>query len=144
VILKNKKLFITVPVLVVLVGCFLWWQNDRQEAGENRYKDLIVLTQPKNGERISSPVTIEGMARGNWFFEASFPIVIVNWDGLIIGEGIAQAQDEWMTAEYVPFKAEITFIKPTVKDNGWIILRKDNPSGLPEHDDAFEVPIFFR
>ena len=63
---------------------------------------------------------------------------------MIIGEGIAQAQGEWMTTEYVPFQAEITFIKPTVKDNGWIILRKDNPSGLPEHDDAFEVPILFR
>ena len=142
--LKNKKLLIAVPVLVVLVWCFWWWQNGKQEEVENRYKDLVILIQPKNGEYVSSPVTIEGMARGNWFFEASFPIVIVNWDGLIIGEGIAQAQDEWMTTEYVPFKAQITFTKPTVKDNGWIILRKDNPSGLSEYDDSFEVPILFR
>jgi len=46
--------------------------------------------------------------------------------------------------DYVPFQAEITFKKPTVKNNGWIILHKDNPSGLSEKDDSFEVPILFR
>jgi hypothetical protein len=26
---------------------------------------------------------------------------------------------------------------------GTLIMQKDNPSGLPEHDDAFEIPIRF-
>ena len=26
---------------------------------------------------------------------------------------------------------------------GSLILKKDNPSGMPEHDDALEIPIFF-
>ena len=68
----------------------------------------------------------------------------MDWDGLIIGQGIAQAQSEWMTTDYVPFRAEILFIKSAVKNNGWIILKKDNPSGLSQNDDAFEVPIVFR
>ncbi len=140
----KKLLIIIILVLIVLVGCFWLWQNNRQIEESNQYKDLIVLTQPKIGEYISSPIIIEGRARGNWFFEASFPVVIVDWDGLIVGQGIAQAQSEWMTTDYVPFQAEISFTKPTVKNNGWIILRKDNPSGLPQNDDAFEVPIFFR
>jgi hypothetical protein len=59
----------------------------------------------------TSPITISGTARGNWFFEGSFPISIVNWDGLIIGEGIAQAQGEWMTENFVPFTAT-SFIHP--------------------------------
>lgn len=106
---------------------------------------LIVLNTPKAGTEITSPVTLTGKARGNWFFEASFPIMIVNWDGLIIGEGIATAQGDWMTTEFVPFTATITYdIAPeTPYDRGAIILKKDNPSGLPENDDAIEIPVTF-
>jgi hypothetical protein len=111
---------------------------------KKKYKDLIVLDNIHAGSYISSPVTIAGKARGNWFFEASFPISIVNWDGLIIGQGIATAKSDWMTEEFVPFEANITFDKATYKNNGAIILQKDNPSGLPEHDDALEIQIFFQ
>jgi hypothetical protein len=100
---------------------------------------------PQEGASVSSPVMIAGTARGNWFFEGSFPISIVNWDGLIIGEGVAQAQGEWMTEDFVPFTATIsyTFASGTPYNRGAIILKKDNPSGLPEHDTSMEVPVVF-
>lgn len=115
----------------------------------NQYKDLIRITSPKPGDVITSPLTIRGEARGNWYFEASFPVSLTNWDGLIIAEHYAQAQGEWMTEEYVPFESTIEFTvpaNPTNQDfmkNGYLILKKDNPSGLPEHDDAFEIPVKF-
>ena len=62
---------------------------------------------------------------------------------MIIAEGSATAKGEWMTENYVPFEATLNFVKPTYKDNGSLILRKDNPSGLPENDDALEIQIFF-
>lgn len=106
--------------------------------------DLIVVDTPLVGSEVSSPLEITGKARGYWFFEASFPIVVVDWDGKIIGQGIAQSTSEWMTQEFVPFKATITFdASSTVSNRGALILKKDNPSGLPENDDAFEIPIFF-
>ncbi len=107
--------------------------------------DLIRVTSPASQSVITSPVTITGMARGTWFFEGSFPISLVNWDGLIIGEGVATAQGEWMTEDFVPFSASIAYtIDPqTPYNRGAIILRKDNPSGLPEHDDSMEVPVMF-
>lgn len=115
---------------------------------EEKHKDLIVLDNIHAGSYISSPVTITGKARGNWFFEASFPISIVNWDGLIIGQGIAQAHPpaggDWMTEEFVPFEVTLEFDQPDYKNNGALILQKDNPSGLPEHDDALEIQIFFK
>lgn len=106
---------------------------------------LIVVSSPARDEKISSPVTITGQARGYWFFEASFPIVIVDWDGRIIGEGIATADGEWMTEDFVPFHSTVTFTldESTPYRRGAIILRKDNPSGLPEHDDALEIPVTF-
>jgi hypothetical protein len=97
---------------------------------------------------VSSPLKITGKARGTWFFEASFPVTLTNWDGLIIAEGVAQAKDEWMTTEFVPFEATLTFTTPAgpganQPNRGFLILKKDNPSGLPEHDDSREIPVFF-
>lgn len=113
---------------------------------KNVYKDLITIDTPSIGSVITSPVTITGSARGNWFFEASFPVIIVDWDGKIIGEGHAEAQSDWMTSEYVPYVATVTFLFPSEIPyaRGSIILKNDNPSGLPENDDAFEVPIMFK
>lgn len=105
--------------------------------------DLIRLTSPLPNEVVKSPLKITGEARGFWFFEASFPVFLVNWDGLIIAEGIATAKDDWMTEDFVPFEATLEFEIPKYKNNGALILKKDNPSGLPEHDDALEVPILF-
>ncbi|MFA6307297.1 MAG: Gmad2 immunoglobulin-like domain-containing protein [Patescibacteria group bacterium] len=106
-------------------------------------QDLIILDSVHAGDYISSPLTITGQARGTWFFEASFPIFLVNWDGLIIAQGIAQAKDDWMTEDFVPFEATLEFEKPSYKNNGALILQKDNPSGLPEYDDALEISILF-
>ncbi|MEK7673815.1 MAG: Gmad2 immunoglobulin-like domain-containing protein [Patescibacteria group bacterium] len=108
-------------------------------------EDLIQVESPRANEIISSPLIIKGEARGHWFFEASFPVVLTNWDGLIIAQGIATAKSDWMTSEFVPFEAKLDFIidKNTYSNRGSLILRKDNPSGLPEHDDALEIPIKF-
>lgn len=120
-------------------------QNFTEYIGNELEKtDLIQLQNPRPNQEITSPLVIEGKARGNWFFEGSFPVVLTNWDGLIIANGIATAQSDWMTDEFVEFKAELTFDKPIYKNNGSLILQKDNPSGLPENDDALALPILFK
>ena len=105
--------------------------------------DFIRLANPRPNQVIQSPLTITGEARGTWFFEASFPVILTNWDGLIIAQGIAQAESDWMTTDFVPFKATLNFTvdKNAYSNKGALILRKDNPSGLPEHDDALEIPV---
>lgn len=105
--------------------------------------DLIVVDTPLPGSVISSPLVVKGRARGNWFFEASFPVVLTDWDGRIIAQGYAQAQGDWMTTQYVPFIATLSFVKPdtSVRTEGILILKKDNPSGEPKFDDALEIWI---
>jgi len=136
-------------VVIAVAGAAAWWQfgapqpvvedtgNAAQKAG------LIRLTAPLPNATVSSPLTITGEARGYWYFEASFPVVLVDWDGRIIAQGIATAKDEWMTEEFVPFEATLTFTAdPNAYSNrGALILQKDNPSGLPEYDDALEIPV---
>lgn len=111
--------------------------------------DLITLTSPVPNEMVKSPLLIAGQARGNWFFEASFPVILTNWDGLIIAKGIATASSDWMTEEFVPFTATLEFLSPypmgaeDFMKRGSLILQRDNPSGLPENNDALEIPVRF-
>lgn len=113
------------------------------DQGEQLFLDI-----PLPGEVIHSPLVVKGQARGVWFFEASFPLILVDWDGKMIAEGYAQAQADWMTTSYVPFEGTLEFISPAMQatepfNRGALILQKDNPSGLPENDDAVEVPVKF-
>lgn len=106
--------------------------------------DLIRLTSPLPNTVISSPLAITGVARGNWFFEASFPVFLTDWDGRIIAQTIATAEGDWMTADFVPFTATLAFDPADAgahSDRATLILKKENASGLPEHDDALEIPL---
>lgn len=116
--------------------------------------DRIVISEPRPMSVISSPLTFRGEARGMWYFEADFPVVLVDWDGRIIAEGYASAlldpndpNATWMTEEFVPFRGTLEFENPSwdaeFSRRGSLILQRDNPSGLPEHDDALEIPVRF-
>lgn len=104
--------------------------------------NLIRVSSPRPNQAVKSSLTVLGEARGNWFFEASFPIELLDANGKIIAQGIAEAQDEWMTENFVPFRVTLEFSSP-LTPTGELILKKDNPSGLPEHDDQLQIPIKF-
>ena len=145
------KLFIAlVVVLAAFVGIFFFRTKPATapEVPDIVYtppsaKDMITVTSPAPGSSITSPVTITGEARGMWYFEATFPIDLVDWDGRIIAEGYATADGEWMTENFVPFTATLTFTKPSYGERGTLILQRSNASGLPEHDAALDIPILF-
>ncbi len=104
--------------------------------------DLILLTTPQPNQKISLPLTIKGKARGSWFFEASFPVKLIDEGGFEIAAGNAKAQGDWMTEDFVPFTANLSGVTPK-GNKGTLILEKSNPSGLPENSDQLEVPVEF-
>ncbi len=104
--------------------------------------DLIRVSTPRPNQTIQSPLVIKGEARGFWFFEADFPVKLLDGNGNLITQGIAQAQSDWMTEDFVPFQAEIEFDIPET-EKGTLILEKDNPSGLPENADELRIPVRF-
>lgn len=101
--------------------------------------DIAVQT-PFPGAVVGKAFSVIGEARGTWFFEASFPIELLDKDGNSLAIAVAQAQGEWMTENFVPFRAEIqapeSYIGPAT-----LILRKDNPTGLSEYDASVSFPI---
>ncbi len=105
--------------------------------------DVVQLDFPKPGSIVKSPLTITGQAKGFWFFEASFPVKIVDANGNLLGQHYAQATEEWMTVEFVPFTSSLTF-KNSPTDSGFLILQRDNPSGLPQYDQEIRYPVKFK
>jgi eight-cysteine-cluster-containing protein len=105
--------------------------------------DLIRTSEPRPGSSVTSPLTIRGEARGSWFFEASFPVKLFDDKGKEIFSSYVMTSAEWMTNDFVPFEKVFEF-EDVSSGTGTLVLYKDNPSGLPEHDDKLEIPIKFR
>ncbi|MDP2741571.1 MAG: GerMN domain-containing protein [bacterium] len=114
-------------------------ENNKPETNEVKNEDINV-SFPKSGQAVQSPLSVEGEARGTWFFEASFPIKILDEAGNVLATSYVQATKDWMTEDFVPFKGEISFVSKT-RSNGFLVLAKDNPSGLPENDREIRLPI---
>ena len=102
--------------------------------------DLLVVELPFPGAVTGKEFSVIGKARGMWFFEASFPIDVLDKDGKILVQTYATAQGEWMTEEFVPFKGDVkvpeSYIGPAT-----LVLKRDNASGLPEHDASISFPF---
>lgn len=109
----------------------------------NAYKrNIIWVESPLPEDVVINPITLTGWARGSWYFEASFPIKVLDADGNLLGQVAAQAQGDWMTDEYVQFFASLEFTPPATA-TGTLVLEKDNPSGLPELASELRLPIRF-
>ena len=142
----NKVTGIVIAVIVIIAVYFFFFNKDTAIKvplpleGSNS----IVVTSPIKDAQISSPLVIAGRARGTWFFEGSFPVFLVDADRNIIAEGHVTAQGEWMTQDFVKFVGSLQFNNYIKGQKGSLILKKDNPSGLPENDEAIRIPIMFK
>jgi len=105
--------------------------------------DLIKIDNPRPNQIIENPLFVKGEARGNWYFEASFPIKLFDDNGFLLGVMPAQALGDWMTEDFVPFSATLSFAVPSTP-KGRLVLEKDNPSGLPEQADELKIPVYFK
>jgi len=148
----NKLLISIIALFLAAGGVYFVLQGRIKSPGDKTFTenignasklyDLIIVDSPRPNQTVKSPLTITGQARGSWFFEASFPIVIVDANNNELGRGVAQAQGDWMTENFVPFGAVLEFDTPQTSA-GFLILKKDNPSGLPENDRQLIVPVKF-
>lgn len=136
----NKKIVRYILLVVALVCAFILAARLMTPEDTRLLDPMIRVQSPTPGQAVQSPLVITGQARGTWFFEASFPVRLVKKDGTEIASGIATAQSDWMTQEFVPFSATLTFASD-VEQEAELVLMKDNPSGLPENDDERRMPV---
>jgi hypothetical protein len=144
-----KKFGIPLILLIILIVAFFYFLPKSNpkinlNINEEDKKNMIVVVSPIKNAEISSPLVISGRARGIWFFEGSFPVVLQDSYRNTIAEGHVSAQGEWTTTEFVKFLGSLEFDNYIKGQNGYLILKKDNPSGLPELDDSLEIPVTFK
>ncbi|MDD5433545.1 MAG: Gmad2 immunoglobulin-like domain-containing protein [Candidatus Pacebacteria bacterium] len=151
----NKALIITLTIVLVLAGVVNWYlffsnsaENQSVLPNQNTtttlpddYSDLIKVESPQPNQVIQSPFIITGQARGTWFFEASFPVKLIDLSGNIISQTIATAKGDWMTESFVPFTSILSFEITTTTQQAVLILHNDNPSGLAENDKEVRIPV---
>jgi hypothetical protein len=106
----------------------------------NTSSDMITVDTPHIGAVTGKTFTVTGVARGGWYAEGSFLIEVRSTHSETIAQSSASATGEWMTNGPTPFSANVT-IPDSFTGPATLILRKANPSGLPERDASFSFPI---
>lgn len=105
-------------------------------------QEEVIIANPKPNDIVKSPLSVTGQARGNWFFEANIPVKLVDAENKVIASIGGQAQGEWMTENLVSFTAQLAF--KTTATSGYLVISKDNPSGLPQNDASVSIPVRFK
>lgn len=144
--MQTLKIFSALTITLLLTACT--HTSDKtpepeEAAEENIYADMLQVESPEANATITSPVRITGEARGNWYFEASFPVKLYTEEDVLLAEGVAQAEGEWMTEDFVPFRTELAFPEQPAETTGYLVLEKANPSGLPENAATHSLPVAF-
>ncbi len=106
----------------------------------NSSSNDIVVSAPEPHAQVRQTFTVSGKARGFWYFEASFPIVVIDQLGQVLVETHATAKGDWMTTEFVPFTAQVS-IPGNYQGSAKLKLKKDDPSGLSVNEVSFTLPI---
>ncbi len=102
----------------------------------------VVVTAPAKNSTVEKTFVVAGSAPGPWFFEASFPIKVIDKDGKVLLNTHATAQGDWMTTGQVTYTANVTVNNYT--GPATLVLMRDNPSGLPENDDSVSIDIVIK
>lgn len=139
---QNEPIFCTLDAKICSDGSAVGRIPPKCEFAPCPKEDLLIVDSVLPNQIITSPLTIIGSARGSWYFEATFPVLILDEQGNILAEHYAEAKDSWMTNDFVPFEAVLNFKIP-ITQKGTIVLKKSNPSGLIENEDELRIPILF-
>jgi hypothetical protein len=102
----------------------------------------IIVRTPMPGGYLRSPLVVEGSARGNWFFEGSFPLRLLDSSGKQLAASAAKAEGNWMTDDWVPYHAVLYW--KGYKGRALLLLEADNPSGLPERTRRFSYGVMLK
>lgn len=151
---KHTRSVVTIVLLgaiivtIALVGVLLLGQKKALEPqGEPVVQSLVspsgklTIDNLAQNQNITLPMTITGTVQG-WFFEGSFPVFMKDSNGNQIGVGLASSSQDWMTANPIPFSVTLPTVNYT--GQGILVFTKDNPSGEPQFDDSYVVPVVFQ
>jgi hypothetical protein len=155
--MSRRAISIVAVVVLVATAGAVWLLQDREASpavdadrpageaartGGTAADERVRVSSPRPNAVVSSPLAVRGEARGTWYFEADFPIRLLEGDGRELAVTPAPAEGEWMTEGFVPFDARLSFEAPATQA-GLLVLERANPSGLAEHAALVALPVRF-
>lgn len=154
---KQVLVAVAIIVIVLVVGLLVSRRDGAQKSpaadlpvaadDATPLDDMIHVFDPSEGTTVYSPIDVFGEARGAWFSEGTFPVRLYDNEGNLLSEGVASSTsasaDGWMTDDFVPFEASLSYQEPPKTDTGTLVLMRDNPSGDPANDMQVVIPVQF-
>ncbi len=140
-----KKVFLIILIIVIIaltVGAFIFWWQKRAEILPPETKSGIEVFLPKLNAEISSPLEIKGTVNGlGWIgFEAQVGTVkLLDSEGKELAKGFLKATTDWMKPT-IRFETTLDFISLNI-DEGTLVFNNENPSGLPQYNREFILPV---
>ena len=117
--------------------------GDKEDNEADALSDQIIVSTPLPDQLITSPLIITGKARGTWFFEATFPVSLLDSNGNVLTLHYAATEEGWMTEDFISFAATIEF-EDLETGTGFLVLDKNNPSDIHEYDAQLVIPVRFK
>ena len=102
--------------------------------------EFIQVDDLTANDTIYSPATIKGYARGIWFSEGRFTVILKDKNHKTISQSPAFAIEEWQTTGLVPFETKIAF-DPSHSGQGYLLFHKEYPSGKAADERAYLLPV---
>ena len=135
-------------IIIVLAGVLLLPNN--KPANNNQQKNPVVvegiqISFPKENGTISSPLKIIGTVNGaGWAgFEGQVGTVeLLDNKGNKIASSILKATTDW-TKPPVSFESDLVF-QTKITGNATLLFSNENPSGIPDKDKKFGLPVIVK
>ncbi len=111
-----------------------------ETAAREALSDLASVAAPAEGARVTSPLSVTGVAPANWYFENQFPVRLLDAQGEVIAEAPAHPRVNWTAnAEPKEFDAELSFTV-SADTPATLVLQEDMP-GDGETPREVRLPV---
>jgi len=129
-------------ITVILIGILIFVPAKKAPQQNLPTVSGIEIISPKQGEEVSSPIKITGLTNGDGWngFEGRVGTVhLLDYKGNKVAEGILKATTDW-TKPPVSFEADLIIQTKTIGPMS-LLFSNENPSGDPEKDKTFILPV---
>ena len=142
----DKKILAVLIIVLVVCGAGLVVFNKFQEKPvvEESPKTGLVIESVEQTQNSFTDLVIKGYVNGaGWIaFEGQVGVVnLLNERGESLGFNYLMAVGDWMVSSPLNFQTTFRLATPERDEQAVLVFTNENPSGLPENDREFRMPI---